>query len=290
MPQSHPTTVPVRFLALVQFLAGKAEYEFYAVAVPVVTSGYGPHTAWHVCTLMVWSNNSQDSTWTPCDARVDALRDPHGNPQCVSYLTGPVRGPYGIHNGAIRHPYGHVRELRQPEFTKIPHERRIWPYGVRASPLQSRQGLFTDCLLYLNPHGSCKLIMHALKLYGPRTGRQNSYGTSRVDVRFCSKRPLNSPRTAHKWFGSVLSGLAMTQSNITQYLFTTWQRLYRIYVRHCTHKEHHILRLPLINYCWIHNTMSTNWFESQQYIDKHFFDNYGNKTSTSRLFSRTFTE
>ena len=39
-----------------------------------------------------------------------------------------------------------------------------------------QHGLFTGCLWYLNPYGVRKLIMHALKLYGPRAGRQNLYG------------------------------------------------------------------------------------------------------------------
>ena len=45
--------------------------------------------------------------------------------------------------------------------------------------------------------------MHALKLYGPRTGRQNSYGAARGPCGprewtydFCSKQPVNSPWTA----------------------------------------------------------------------------------------------
>ena len=37
----------------------------------------------------------------------------------------------------------------------------------------SPQGLFTDYLRFLNPYGAYKLIRHALKLYGPRTGRKN---------------------------------------------------------------------------------------------------------------------
>ena len=38
--------------------------------------------------------------------------------------------------------------------------------------------------------------MHALKLYGPRTGRQNSYGAARapwVDVRFLFKKACEQP-------------------------------------------------------------------------------------------------
>ena len=50
-------------------------------------------TAWHGCALMVWSINSQDSTGTPCDARVGISWAPYENLQCFSYPTGPVRGP-----------------------------------------------------------------------------------------------------------------------------------------------------------------------------------------------------
>ena len=77
----------------------------------MVTSGYGPRTSWHGCTLMVWSNNSHDSPRTPWDARVGVVRSPHGNLQYFSYPWGPARGPYGTRKGVVRHPYGHVREL-----------------------------------------------------------------------------------------------------------------------------------------------------------------------------------
>ena len=124
---------------------------------------------------MVWLNNSHDSTGTPCGARGGIVRAPYGNLQCFSYPTGPVRGPCGTRKGAVRRPYGHARELTQPELAKIPHGRRILPYGAVRGP----HGLFTGCLKSLNPYGAHKLIMHALKLYGPRTGRQNSYGAAR---------------------------------------------------------------------------------------------------------------
>ena len=106
----------------------------------------------------------------PCDARASVVRAPHGNLQCFSYPTGPVRGPCGTRKGAIRHSYGHVRELTQPEFAKIPHGRRKWPYGARTRRLWSPHGLCTGCLRSLNPYGARKLKIHALKLYGPRTG------------------------------------------------------------------------------------------------------------------------
>ena len=83
-----------------------------------------PCTAWHVCILMVWLNNSQDSTGTPCDAWAGIVRAPHRN-QCFSYPTGPVRGPCVTRKGAVQSPYRHGRELTQPWLAEIPHGRRI---------------------------------------------------------------------------------------------------------------------------------------------------------------------
>ena len=72
----------------------KRPKEFYDGAVLVVTSSYGPRTAWHGCTLMVWSNNLQDSTWTPCHARTGAIGFRTGICNIFSYPRGPVRCPY----------------------------------------------------------------------------------------------------------------------------------------------------------------------------------------------------
>ena len=162
---------------------------------------------------MVWSTNSQDSIGSPCGARTGIVRAPHGNHQCFSYPTGPVRGPCGTRKGAIRQSCGDARELTQPELAKLPHGRRIWPYGPRTGPLRAPQGLFMGCLQYLNPYGARKLIMHALKLYGPRTGRQNLYGAARapwVDVRFLFKtareQPVRGPGVWCDWGISPRTG------------------------------------------------------------------------------------
>ena len=147
-----------------------------------------PRTVRHGCILMVWLNNSQDSTGTPYDARTGIARAPHGNLQFFHIL----RGPRGTRKGAARRPCGHVRELTQPELAKIPLGRRICPYGARAAPYGHRTG----SLGYLNPYGAHKLIMHALKLYGSPTDRQNSYGAARVpcvDVRFLFKTAREKP-------------------------------------------------------------------------------------------------
>ena len=125
----------------------------------------------------------------------------------------PVRASYEPHKGIFN--VFHI--LRDPQ-------------GCRAKPLRTRKGIYTTgtdknsarasylavrapcgprtgCLGYQNPFGARKLIMHTLKLYGSRTGRQNSYGAARGPCGtrewtydFCSKQPGNSPYGA----GSVM--------------------------------------------------------------------------------------
>ena len=153
---------PRTILAPVRFLSCEAEWS----ARGDFTLSWSHQVIWHSCTPGVWSNNWQDSTWTPCTRRTDPARES----PVFSYPTGSVRGPCGTHKGAARHTYGHVRELAQQEFAKIPHGCRMWSYGACACPLRSPPGLFMGYLRSLNPHGGRKLIMHALKLYGPRTG------------------------------------------------------------------------------------------------------------------------
>ena len=110
----------------------------------------------------------------------------------ISNPTGPVRGPCVTGKGCRTAPFGHVRELTQPKLAKISHGRRIWPHGSCTGPARAVHGLF----MILNPYGARKLIMHALKLHGPHTGRQNSYGAARGPCGprewtydFCSKQP-----------------------------------------------------------------------------------------------------
>ena len=148
---------------------------------------------------MVWSNNSKDYTWTPCGRRTG----PAPESQIFFISCGIRTGPVRTRKRAVRRSYGHVRELTPPEFAKIPHGRRMWPYGARTGPARIVHGLF----IISKPYWARKLIMHALKLYGPRTGRQNSYGAAREPYGprewtydFCS----NSQWTTRTGPGSVM--------------------------------------------------------------------------------------
>ena len=210
MPQSHPATGPVRVFLPVRFLVRKAEWStrrnFTSVLFPWSHQATGPVRL--DTSTYLWFG------WiirrTPRVPRAMPVRASY-RPRTGIFNVFHIRGPCVTHKGAVRRPYGHVRELTQPQLAKIPHGRSISPYGARTGPLRSPHGLSTGCFHYQNPYGARKLMMHALKLYGPRTGKQNSYGAARAPCgprewtyNFCSKQPGNSPGTARTGPGSVM--------------------------------------------------------------------------------------
>ena len=141
----------------------------------------------------------------------------------ISYWTRT--GPCGTRSGAERYSYGHIRELTQSEFAKIPHGRRMWPYG----PLVVPHGLFMGCLWYLHPYGAYKLIMHALKLYGPCTGRQNSYGATRVsyEPREWTYDFLFKTAQEQHVRGPVWCDLGITQNKWNIQMQSPWKKVKR---------------------------------------------------------------
>ena len=103
--------------------------------------------------------------------------------------TGPVRDPQGCRTAPLRARKGIDTTTIDKNPTWASYLAVRGPYGPR-----------TSCSHSQNPYGARKLIMYALKLYGPRTGRQNSYGAARGPCGpcewtydFCSKQPGNSP-------------------------------------------------------------------------------------------------
>ena len=207
MPQSHPTTGPVRFLSPVRFLARKAEWSarrnFTLKLFLWSHQATGPvrlDTAvylWFGWTLRM-------TPWVP---RAGIVRAPYGNLQCFSFPMGPV----GARAGPARVPYGALTDTQGNWPNQNLQKSRTGVVYCRTGPVWAPQGLFTGCLKSLNPYGARKLIMHAFKLYGPRTGRQNSYGAARGPCGprewtydFCSKQPVNSPGTARTAPGSVM--------------------------------------------------------------------------------------
>ena len=119
IPQSHPTTGPVRLLSPVRFLARKAEWStrrnFTQVLFPWSHQATGP--VWLDTAVYLWFG------WiirrTP--------RVPHAIPVRASW--GPRTGIFNVFH-ILRDPYGHIRKLTKPELAKILHGCRIWPYRV----------------------------------------------------------------------------------------------------------------------------------------------------------------
>ena len=214
MPQSHPTTGPIRFLSPVRFLAHKAEWSAHRNFSPVLFSW------WHQATVPVQFDTGVH-LWFD--------RIIHGTPHGSCEM--PVRASYRPRTGisdvfhVLRNPYGPVWDPQGCRTAPLwTHKRidttRICKNPARASysavrgrmgPLRSLHRLFTGCLRAPKLYGARKLIMHGLKLYGPLKGRQNSYGTTQVPYGsrewtydFCLKQPRNSPATARTGPGSVI--------------------------------------------------------------------------------------
>ena len=124
----------------VRFLAHKAEWSalrnFTSVLFSCSHQATGPvrlDTAVHL-----WLGRMIRRTpWVPRAVSVLASYGPRKGIFSVFHI---LRDPCGTRKGAVRHPYGHVRELMQPELTKIPHGCRIWSYGARTGSLRSPHG------------------------------------------------------------------------------------------------------------------------------------------------------
>ena len=123
---------------------------------------------------------------------------------------------YGARAWPARVPYGPLTDTQENRHNQS------WQNPARASYLVVLRGPYgphTGCLLYLNPYGARKLIMHVLKLYGPRTGRQNPNGAARGPCGhrewtydFCSKQPGNSPYGARECDVTEALGIRHAQS------------------------------------------------------------------------------
>ena len=150
MPQSHPTTGPVRFLSPVRFIARKAR-NFTSVLLSWSNQTTGPvrlDTAVHFGFGQIFLRTPRVPRTIPVRASYE-----RGRESSMFFIPYGIRtGPHGTRKRAVRHPYGQVRELTLSELSKIPHGPRIWWAPVRAV-----HGLITISL----PVRAHKLIMHA---------------------------------------------------------------------------------------------------------------------------------
>ena len=185
MPQSHPTTGPVRFLSPVRFLARKAEWSARRNFTSVLFSWSQQATGPVRLDTAVYLWFGWIIRMTPRVPRAVPVRASYG-PRTGIFPYGnlPVRESmffisYGARAGPARVPYGALTDTQGNWLNQNWQKSHTGVVFCRTGPVRFLHGLFTGCLKSLNPYGARKLIMHALKLYGPRTGRQNSYGAAR---------------------------------------------------------------------------------------------------------------
>ena len=177
----------------------------------MVTSGYGP--IWLDTAVHLWFDRIIRSTpYGPHAMAVHALYGPHTGIFIVFHI---LRNPYRACAGPARMPYGTIIDTLGNW-----HSQNL--QKSHTGPSRFLHGRFMGCLRYLNPYGAGKLIMHALKLYGPGTVRQNSYGATRGLYRPVSPRTFfvqNSPGTARMGPRSVMWLGHKTQCRQPAYLF-----------------------------------------------------------------------
>ena len=186
MPQSHPTTGPVRFLSPVRFLPVRPSEAPVGIIRRCCSCGHIRLRAPYGLTHLWFGWIICRTPWLPCAVPVRAsCGHRKGIFNVFSYPTGPVRDPQGCRTAPLRTRKGIDTTIICKNPARASHLAVGAPYG----PL-------TGCSQSQNPYGARKLIMHALKLYGPRTGRQNSYGAARgpwVDVLFLFKTAREQP-------------------------------------------------------------------------------------------------
>ena len=117
----------------------------------------------------------------------------------ISNVFHILREPYGACAGTARVPYGTITDTWGNWHNQNLQKKRTGVICDRTGPVYAP---YMGCLWSLNPYGACKLMMHAFKLFGPCTGRQNSYGAAPVTG--CTIFVQNSPGTARTGPGSVM--------------------------------------------------------------------------------------
>ena len=175
MPQSRPTTGPVRFLSPVRFLARKAEWSARGNFTSVLFSWSHQATGPVRLDTAVYLWFGRLIRMTPRVPRAVPVWASYGPRTGIFNVFHIQRDPYGARAGPQGCRTAPLRTRKASDTTRIgknPAQASYFAVRARTGPLRFPHGLLTGCLKYLNPYGACKIIMHALTLYGPRTGRQ----------------------------------------------------------------------------------------------------------------------
>ena len=143
MPQSCPTTGPVRFLAPYDFLPvrpSEAHRNFTLVLFLWSHQATAPirlDTALHL-----WFD--QIIHRTPHGPHAMPTRASYGSHMGICNVFHILRAPRGTCKGDVQHPYGHLRELTQPEFAypRASYVAVRGPYGPLTTSTQAVHALF----------------------------------------------------------------------------------------------------------------------------------------------------
>ena len=140
---------------------------------------------------------------TPRVPRAGPVRASYGLRTEIFHVIHIIQGPCGTLKGAVRQPYGHVKELTQSELAKLPHGRRIWPCGARTGPARASYsavravpGLFTNSKPVRGPlaYNACIKTLRApygeAKFVRRRTGAERAPW---VDVQSLFKTAREQP-------------------------------------------------------------------------------------------------
>ena len=205
MPQSHPTMGSVRFLSPVRFFARKVEWSARRIFTSVLFSWSHQATGPIGLDTAVHLRFGRMIRRTPRVPRTMPVRASSGSRKGIFNVSHILRDPYRARAGPARVPYDNLADTYGNWYNQNWQKSRTGVVFGRAGPVRSPHGRFTGCLRSQIPYGARKHIMHTLKLYGPRTGKQNSYGAGRGPCGprewtydFCSKQPGNIPYGARE--------------------------------------------------------------------------------------------
>ena len=142
MPQSHPTTGPVRFLSPVRFLARKTERSARMNLTSVLFSWSHQATGPVRLDTAVYLWFGWIIRMTPRVPRVLPVRASYGPRTGIFNVFHILRDPYGARSWPVRVPYGALMDKEGDWHNQNWQKSRLGVVFCRTGPLWSPHGLF----------------------------------------------------------------------------------------------------------------------------------------------------